>query len=380
MIETGPIILDIAVVLIVAGFMGFVARKLRLPAIVGYLFTGLLVSPFTPGYVTDSEQISLLADIGVAILLFEVGIEIDLRRITRDQKSLLWSPPLQVLFGLFGGTAILHYGFDISLFGSLLISLSIAMSSSVVIVNITRSHRRTTNPATEEALLGWSILQDLAGVTAAGVILAIFRGNDEPIFTGLLKLVGFGLLAIFSAQVMKTVLRQVRWEKDLFLIYSVSIGLLLSGIGAVVFEVPVALAAFVSGLVINQNPDTEEVRKSLLPFRDLFAVFFFVVVGSLIKFANFKEALPYVALFLGAIVLLKTLPVYVLAKLSSIKAKPLQLGIGLSQIGEFSYVLGGLALARGAIDEVQFTALIFVLIASIVLSTLLVRLQSFSKN
>ena len=177
---------------------------------------------------------------------------------------------------------------------------------------------------------------------------------------------------------MKFVLRQVRWEKDLFLIYSVAIGLILSGIGSVFFEIPVALAAFVSGLVINQNRDTEEVRKSLLPFRDLFAVFFFVVIGSLIKFSQFQEAIPYIIIFTILIALLKTLPVFVLAKTTGIRAKPLQLGLGLSQIGEFSYVLGGLALARKEITEVQFTALIFALIISIVLSTLLVRSKKFA--
>lgn len=378
MIETGPIILDIALVLIVAGTMGFFARKVGLPAILGYLFTGLLVSPFTPGYVTDAEQITLLADIGVAILLFEVGIEINIRRITGEQRALIWSPPLQVLVGLIGGTAVLFYGFDISIFGSLLIALSISMSSSVVIVNITRSARRTTNPETEDALLGWSIIQDLAGVAIAGVILAIFQNSEQPIYNGILKLIGFGIVAIFSAQIMKFILKQVRWEKDLFLIYSVAIGLILSGIGAVFFEIPVALAAFVSGLVINQNRDTEEVRKSLLPFRDLFAVFFFVVIGSLIKFSFFKEAIPYIFAFVLLIILLKTLPVFLLAKTTGIRAKPLQLGIGLSQIGEFSYVLGGLALARKEINEIQFTGLIFALIISIVLSTLLVRVRKFA--
>ena len=378
MIETGPIILDIALVLIVAGTLGYLARKAGLPAILGYLFTGLLVSPFTPGYVTDAEQITLLADIGVAILLFEVGIEINIRRITGEQRALIWSPPLQVLVGLIGGTAILYYGFGISIFGSLLIALSIAMSSSVVIVNITRSTRRTTNPETEDALLGWSIIQDLFGVAIAGVILAIFQNNNQPIYNGILKLIGFGFVAIVSAQIMKFILKQVRWEKDLFLIYSVAIGLVLSGIGAVFFEIPVALAAFVSGLVINQNRDTEEVRKSLLPFRDLFAVFFFVVIGSLIKFSFFSEAIPYIFAFVLLIVLLKTLPVFLLAKTAGIRAKPLQLGIGLSQIGEFSYVLGGLALARKEIDEIQFTALIFALIISIILSTLLARLKKFA--
>jgi CPA2 family monovalent cation:H+ antiporter-2 len=153
-VDTAPLVLDVGVVLLAAATMGFAARKVGLPAVVGYLLTGLMVSPFTPGYVADYDQLALLADIGVVLLLFEVGIEIDLRRISKEKKALLWGVPAQVAIGMAIGTPVFLF-LDISLLGSLLLSLSIAMSSSVVIVNITRSRRRKTDTDTEEALLGW---------------------------------------------------------------------------------------------------------------------------------------------------------------------------------------------------------------------------------
>ena len=99
-VETAPLVLDVGVVLMAAATSGLVARRVGLPAIVGYLLVGLLVSPFTPGFVADKNQLALLADIGVVLLLFEVGIEIDLKRIRREHNALLWAAPSQLLIGV----------------------------------------------------------------------------------------------------------------------------------------------------------------------------------------------------------------------------------------------------------------------------------------
>ncbi len=280
-IETAPLVLNVGVVLTAAATMGFAARRVGLPSVIGYLFTGLLVSPFTPGFVAENNQLALLADIGVVLLLFEVGIELDLKRISREQKTLLWGVPTQVVLGVILGTPIFFW-LGISFFGSLILALCIAMSSSVVIVNITRSPRRATNTMTEEALLGWSLVQDLVGVALAAVILTAFGKSETPLYIAIGGLIGFAVLAFFASKILPKVLRAVRWERDLFLIYSVSFGLVLAALGTVVFNIPMALAGFIAGLTINQSRDTDEVRKAILPFRDLFAVLFFVVVGTLI--------------------------------------------------------------------------------------------------
>jgi CPA2 family monovalent cation:H+ antiporter-2 len=371
-VETAPLVLNVGVVLTAAATMGFAARKLGLPSVIGYLVTGLLVSPFTPGFVADNNQLALLADIGVVLLLFEVGIELDLRKISREQKGLLWGVPAQMGFGLLVGTPIFLW-LGIPIFGALLMSLSIAMSSSVVIVNITRSPRRATDAPTEQALLGWSLMQDVVGVAMAAVILALFGSGESSLLAAIGGLIGFGLIAIGASRILPRVLRAVRWEKDLFLIYSVSFGLVLAALGTVVFGIPMALAGFVAGLAINQSRDTEEVRKAILPFRDLFAVLFFVVIGTLIAPEELAAAWPFALLVLILMILLKTLPTMALAKIAKMNVRPTQLGVGVSQIGEFSFVLGSLAFAQDVITRSQFTGLLVAVVLSITASTILIR-------
>jgi CPA2 family monovalent cation:H+ antiporter-2 len=371
-VETAPLVLNVGVVLTAAATMGFAARKLGLPSVIGYLVTGLIVSPFTPGFVAENNQLALLADIGVVLLLFEVGIELDLKRISREYRALLWGVPTQMVIGMVVGTPIFLW-LGIPIYGALLLSLSIAMSSSVVIVNITRSPRRATDTQTEEALLGWSLVQDIVGVAAAAIILTLFGSSNSSIFVAVGGLVLFGAVAFVASRILPIVLRAVRWDKDFFLIYSVSFGLVLASLGTVVFEIPMALAGFVAGLAINNSRDSEEVRKAILPFRDLFAVLFFVVIGTLIQPALLSNSWRFALLILGLMILVKTLPTMGIARISSLKVKPMRLGIGVSQIGEFSFVLGSLAYSQEAISVYQYTGLLMAVVLSIMASTILVR-------
>ena len=127
-----------------------VARRFGFPAVLGYLAAGLVVSPFTPGYVADRNQLQVLADVGVVLLLFEVGIEVNPLRLGREHRAVLWAAPAQLIITsvAVGGAAL---ALGVTLAGSALIGLSIALSSSVVIVNITRSRRRTTSGSSAEA-------------------------------------------------------------------------------------------------------------------------------------------------------------------------------------------------------------------------------------
>ena len=371
-VETAPLVLNIGVVLGAAATMGFAARKVGLPSVIGFLATGLLVSPFTPGFVADNNQLALLADIGIVLLLFEVGIELDLRKISREQRSLLWGVPAQMGFGVLVGTPVFLL-LGIPIFGALLLSLSIAMSSSVVIVNITRSPRRRTDTSTEEALLGWSLIQDLVGVASAAIIITLFGTAEKSLFISIGGLFAFSAIAIVASKILPRVLQAVRWDRDLFLIYSVSFGLVLAALGTVVFDIPMALAGFVAGLAINQSRDTEDVRKAILPFRDLFAVLFFVVVGTLIAPSEVVDAAPFAALILFLMVILKTFPTMLLARWGKINVKKSLLGVGVSQIGEFSFVLGSLAFSEEVISRSQYTGVLLAVVLSITGSTILVR-------
>ena len=372
-VETAPLVLDVGVVLLGAATAGYVARRIGLPAIIGYLLVGLAVSPFTPGYIADKNQIAILADIGVVLLLFEVGIEIDLKRLRQEQKALIWGAPLQVFIGLAVATPIFLF-LDIPKLGALLLALSLALSSSVVIVNITKSGKRTTDSGTEEALLGWSVAQDITGVAAAAVILTLFGASEQSLPVAIGGLFAFVVMAVISSKILPRILRLIRWENDIFLIYSVGSGLFIAALGTQLFEIPMALGAFVAGLTLSQNSDTDQVRRAILPFRDLFQVLFFVVIGSLISPNSIFKALPFALLLMALLFVLKTLPVYVISSVARLRARPGQLSVGISQVGEFSFVLGSVALAQGALTTSQFTAVLLTVVMSIVVSTIWVRM------
>lgn len=372
MSETAPIILDLGLVLLLAALFGWIARRVGLPAVVGYLLAGLAVSPFTPGYVADSEQITLLADIGVVILLFEVGIEVDVRQLGKRLRPLFWAAPLQVVVSTVV-SALVFSLLGLPLAGALLVGLGISLSSSVVIVNITRSSKRTTDLDTERAMLGWSVLQDIAGVAAAAIILALFDGNSADPAVAIGGLVLYLFLALAIAQIIPRLLKQLQWERDHFLIVSVAAGLAIAAVGAVFFGVPMALAAFVAGLVISDNKEMEEARAAILPFRDVFAVLFFVAVGTLIDPLNLSPALPFASITIALVLVAKVLPAYLMARVSRIPARPLQLAVGLGQVGEFSFVLATVGLSQGVIPQDVYTGILCAVLLSIAGSAIAAR-------
>lgn len=370
---SGSGIFDLGLVLLLAAGAGWLARALALPAVVGYLAVGLAISPFTPGYVADREQLALLADIGVVLLLFEVGIEIDLGRIRREQGAITWAAPLQVIVTTGIGYGVLAFA-GVPPLGASFVALGVAMSSSVVVVNITRSRRRTTDRPTEQAMLGWSLVQDLAGVTLAVILLAVAGAEDRPLLIALAGGAAFAAAAVLAAVVLPRVLRELEGEHDLFLIMSVAVGLAVAGLGALVAGVPVALAAFVAGLAIAEGPEAAEVRKRLLPFRDLLAVLFFVVLGSLIDPGALARGLPWLVILVALVVVAKSAIVTILARLTGLPAHPAQLAIGLGQVGEFSFVLASVGVALRVVDAELYAAVLGAVVVTIVGSTTLVRL------
>jgi len=369
---TAPTILEIGALLLAAAAAGWAARRVHLPAVVGYLAVGLAVSPFTPGFVADPGQLYLLADIGVILLLFEVGIEIDIFTLRREQRALVWAAPLQMGITTAAGIGIgLMTG--IGPVAGAVLGLAVAFSSSVVVINITRSRRRTTDPPTELGLLGWTILQDVTGVLLTGILIAAIGAESGPWYVALIGLAAFIGLAVVSAWVLPRVLRAVHSDKDLFLVVTIGAGLAIAGLGGLVFQIPMALAAFIAGLAISESHEAAEARRRILPFRDLFAILFFVAVGSLIDPARLPEALPWLAAVLALLVFGKMAVIYVLARVLRLDAHPGQLAVGLGQIGEFSFVLASVGLAAGVIDPILYTAILAGVALSIAVSTVAVR-------
>jgi len=370
--HTAVTVLEVGAILLAAAAAGWVARRLTLPAIVGYLAVGLVVSPFTPGYVADRAQVSLFAEVGAILLLFEVGIEVDLHELRREHPAMLWAVPVQMAI-TFGASMAVLAALGLELSAAALLGLAIAMSSSVVVVNITRSRRRTTDAQTDHLLLGWSVLQDVIGVGGAIILLAAL-GAGQPLYVTILGLVVFGGLAVATSWLLPRVLAGMRSEPDLFLAVSVATGLAVAGAGALLSGMPLALAAFIAGVTISEGPVASEARKRLLPFRDLFAIFFFVAIGTLIDPGALGRGLGWLAVSLVLVVVAKSLVIFVLARLAGLPAHHGQLAIGLGQVGEFGFVLATVAVARGVLPGEVYAALLAAVAISIGASSILVRI------
>lgn len=370
--NTAVTVLEVGAILLAAAGAGWVARRLTLPAIVGYLAIGLAISPFTPGYVADREQVGLFAEVGAILLLFEVGIEVDLRELRREHPAVLWAAPVQMAV-TFAASFAAFTMLGLAPTAGALLGLAIAMSSSVVVVNITRSRRRTTSPETNHVLLGWSVLQDVVGVAAAILLLAVL-GAGQPLHLTLLGLVAFAALAALTARLLPRALAGMRSEPDLFLAASVATGLAVAGAGALLTGMPLALAAFVAGLTITEGPVSSEARKRLLPFRDLFAIFFFVAIGTLIDPNALGRGLGWLALCLALVAVAKVLVIYGIGRAARLPANHAQLAVGLGQIGEFGFVLATVAAARGVLPAEVFAALLAAVAISIAISSIVVRL------
>jgi CPA2 family monovalent cation:H+ antiporter-2 len=365
-------VLEIGVVLLVAGLVGVFARRLGLPAVVGYLAVGLVVGPFTPGYVADRHQIEVLADVGVVLLLFEVGIELDLRSLAKEPRGILVAVPLQVVVITALGAAIVMWLGGPAL-GGVTLGLVAALSSSVVVVNISRSRKRTTDAATERAMVVWAILQDAVTLVAATLLAVLLTpGNESPILALARALAFVGVATVVEGWLVPRLLASVKDEPDSFLILAVSAALATAGVGAVLFSVPVALSAFVAGVLFSVRPIAREARREVLPFRDLFAVMFFVAIGTLVDPRAVAAEPGWLVLFLGLVVL-KVVVVGGLALLFSVPARRLQLGVALGQIGEFSFVVLGLGVAAGVVSVGQSSAALAAAALTIAVSAVAAR-------
>jgi len=367
-------VLEIGLVLLGAALAGVVARRLGLPAVVGYLLVGLTVGPFTPGYVADREQLETLANVGVVLLLFEVGIELDLRALRREPRALMVAAPLQVALTI-ALAALLLGAIGVEARGGITLGLALALSSSVVVVNITRSRKRTTDPETERTMLVWAILQDVTTLVAvAALTVLLFPDRAGAPYAAILGMIAFFILAVgVNALVVPRLLRWIRREQDSFIIVAVSIALATAGIGSFFFGVPLALAAFVAGLGLSLDPEAREARREILPFRDVFAVLFFVAIGSLVDPQALVANAVWPVAFVG-LVALRSLLVWGLAAAMRIPGRPAQIAVGLGQVGEFSFIVAALGLAAGVVDSAQFSAVLATATITIVLSTVGARL------
>ncbi|MEZ4629138.1 MAG: cation:proton antiporter [Deinococcales bacterium] len=371
---------DIAIVVVAGLVGGIIAQRLKQPLILGYILAGVLVGPFgfIPAVkVSHIHDVELLAEIGVALLLFALGIEFSLKELKPVRKIALLGTPIQMLLSMLLGYGIGQVlGWDIV--SSIWFGGMIALSSTMVTIKTLMNQGRL-GTLSSRVMIGMLIVQDLAVVplmiilpqlnqSSAGVGILLMAALKAAVFLTLMIFVGTRLLP----NLMKLI---ASWNsRELFLIAITAIGL---GIGYLtyLFGLSFAFGAFIAGMVLSESDYSHQALSDIMPLRDVFGLLFFVSVGMLLD-PNFLLAnLGIISLVVLVISLGKALIFGSLARILGYgNVVPLALGLGLFQIGEFSFVLARAALSHQAISEEAYALSLSAAIATMIMTPFVSKL------
>jgi CPA2 family monovalent cation:H+ antiporter-2 len=374
------LLINIAVALAVAFFGGVLARRIGLPTIVGYILAGIFIGPFTPGFVGDMETISQLAELGVIFLMFGVGLHFSLHD--------LWKVRAIAIPGALGRMAITTLlGFGLSrLFGwsiptGIVIGLSISIASTVVLLRALMDNG-LLNTQHGQAAVGWVIVEDVATV-----LILVLMPTLVPTSAGfnwgqlgltLLKASAFFVVALFAgARLIPWLLLRIAntRSRELFILAILVIALGIALSAAELFGVSLALGAFVAGVVVSESPLSLQVGADVLPFREAFAVLFFVSIGMLVNPDYLLNNIGSILAITGLIVVGKALVTLLMGFVFPWPARTtLVLAVSLSQIGEFSFILGQEELGLGLLNQSQYSLILAGALLSIILNTPAFRL------
>jgi CPA2 family monovalent cation:H+ antiporter-2 len=369
---TGSLAVTLLAALGAALVLGAIAHRLRMAPMIGYIAAGLLVGPFTPGFVADREEVLGLADIGVALLMFSIGVRFRRSELLEVGRAVLVGAPLQVAISMALGAGVA------TLMGSgvlqaLFLGAVVSVCSSVVLVKV--AGESTLESTLHGRLaLGWSIVQDLITVVLVVVLSALASDAENPLLeVGVATLLALGFVAavlVIGSRVLPVILSRVALlgERELFVL---AVAVLAIGTAAVAQQVgvSVALGAFVAGLALAESDLAASVLGEIAPLRELFATFFFVSVGILLRPDAVLEAWPSVLVLLVLIVLGKALPMAGLLRLQGQAASTSVRAAGLvAQGGEFSFVLATVGLQLGALEGGAFSQAMGAVVLSILLA------------
>ncbi|HEX4112152.1 MAG TPA: cation:proton antiporter [Stellaceae bacterium] len=352
-----PTLLATIVICLAAAYLfGMAARALRLPPLVGYLLAGVAIGPFTPGYVADAHLVAELADIGVALLLFGVGLHFSLSDLLSVWRVAVPGAALQV-----AGSTLVGFGVGYWLLGwptaeAVLLGFGLAIASTAVATRTLEEQGRLGSEAGRVAL-GWLVVQDLAVILVLVLLPAVTTATASPgnlvpaLGRTVLELAGFVVVVVLAGR------RVIPWmlaltaragSRELFTLAVILVALGVAYGSAQLFGVSLALGAFFAGVVLAESDLSHQAAAESLPVQQLFTVLFFVSVGLLIDpTVVLRLPLQVGAVLLAVLVGIGFVTLIVLLALRVQPAIAVTVASALAQIGEFSFILAGTAVDRG---------------------------------
>ena len=378
------ILLMTFVLALVAAFAGgMVARVCRLPPIVGYLLGGLVVGPFTPGFAGDSHAMNQLAEIGVMFMMFGTGLHFSFKDLLEVKNIAVPGAVLQIALGTVAGYA-LAAAFGWSGEAGIMLGLSVSIASTVVLIkNLTDAGLYQSRGG--RIATGWLIVEDLATVVILVVLPVVFGpGEVSPAeLAGELAL-ALGKTVAFVALMLVVGSRTLPWllariarfcPRELFQLAVVVIALGTALAAAALFDLSFALGAFLAGVVVGTSKLSHRVAAEAIPFQDLFSIIFFASVGMMVNPATLVAHLGELLALVALIMLGKWLINMALGALFSAGTRTsLTIAAGLSQIGEFSFIIGQTGMALGVLSADQYSLILGGAVVSIALNSFVFKL------
>ncbi|GAA6118737.1 YbaL family putative K(+) efflux transporter [Acidovorax sp. FG27] len=359
-----PLINTIAAALGLALVLGFVATRVKLPALVGYLLAGVVIGPFTPGFVADKEMASQLAEIGVMLLMFGVGLHFSLGDLLAVRRIALPGAVVQMVVATLMGMGLATW-WGWGLGGALVFGLSLSVASTVVLLRALET-QGILDSYTGRIAVGWLVVEDLAMVLVLVLLPPLAgwlggpdsAGAHEPA-SSVLRTVGITLAQVAAFVVLMLVVGRrvfpwILWQvartgsRELFTLCVVAAAVSIAFGSAALFGVSFALGAFFAGMVMRESEFSHRAAQESLPLRDAFAVLFFVSVGMLFNPWVLLDRPLQVLAVVAVIILGKTLAAAALVLAFRYPLNTaLTVSASLAQIGEFSFILVGLGASLG---------------------------------
>lgn len=346
---------DLAIVGGAALFGGLAARLLRLPVILGYLAAGLVISPNTPGFVGDLDTVRTIADLGVALLMFTIGIRFSIRELVRSREVGMIGGTAQIALAGAGG-AMIGYGIGLTMEQAVVLGAIAALSSTMVALR-TLEQAGEIGQAPGRIAISMALMQDLAAVPMIVMIPVLAGGEEDPLTAvGLAAGKGVALVAgvwiIGTALVPRLLGKITEWRsRELFLLTIVVLALGAASISSAA-GLSIAFGAFLAGLLVSESEYAHRTLAEVLPLREVFAVVFFVAAGMLIDPASFVDDPEIVLALAGVGIAGKAALVSGIAGAFGYSQRAaVTAGLALANMGEFSFVMAAEALDQGLFDE-----------------------------
>jgi CPA2 family monovalent cation:H+ antiporter-2 len=372
------LILTLAAGFSAALLLGYLTHRLGWSPIVGYLLAGTLVGPQTPGFVADRHLAEQLAEVGVILLMFGVGLHFHLKDLVTVKNIAVAGAIGQSAVATGLGAATAH-AFGWSWSSGVVFGLALSVASTVVLVRVLSDHGTLHSP-TGRIAIGWLVMEDIFTVFVLVLLPVIFGsvgggGLVRAVIVATLKLGGFAAcMWIVGPRVLPPLLNRIAEtrSRELFTLAVLSIALGIAVGATLFFQISMALGAFLAGMVVGQSDFSARAAAEALPMRDAFAVMFFLSVGMLFDPGKALDSPLLIGATLAVIMIGKPLAALLISVLLGYSAQVgLGVAIALAQIGEFSFLLAALGKQVGALPEEAMNPIVAGAIISITLNPLL---------